>query len=57
MATTETKKDVRVGIWVKTSPDVRNLFKSCCAKRGKTMNQMFVRFMKNTISGKIEKQE
>ena len=53
----EKKKDNRVGIWVKIPPDLRNMFKSYCAKRGKTMNQLLARFIKNTISGKIKREE
>jgi len=56
MATT-VKKDTRVGIWVKIYPDLRNMFKAQCAKRGKTMNQVLARFIKNSVAGKIKETE
>ena len=51
MADEKVKKDERkvVAFWVKIPPDLRNLFKSYCAKRGKTMTQMIIKLMKKTI--------
>jgi len=46
------KNAERVSLWIKLPPDLRNLFKAYCAKRGKTMTQLIVKFMKNTLSGK-----
>jgi len=57
MTATATKQNNRVGIWVKVSPDLRNMFKASCAKRGRDMNQVLARFMKNYVTGKAKQAE
>ena len=50
----EIKKDDRVALWLKLNPDLRNQFKAWCAKRGKTMTQVLLKFVKTTVTPKTK---